>query len=156
MLGGCRSLYPGRMNSTHVYTLRGNNFEQVHQKKDHGMIIDNQLKFHTHTSNTVNKSNKIPAVTEKPFMHLDMVTVSLLYKSMIRPHLDYGNFIWGPHYKVGPASSRESSEVSNQPSPRSIGTIYKEHLRWLHIPSLCAYHRRGDMIEINKIMTGVA
>ncbi len=33
-------------------------------------------------------------------MHLDMVTIPLLYMSMVRPHLEYGNLIWGPHYKL--------------------------------------------------------
>ncbi len=65
------------------------------------MIVDDQLKFHNHTSDAVNKSNQILAIIKKSFMHLDMVvTVPLLYKSIIRPRLEYGNLIWGPHYKL--------------------------------------------------------
>ncbi len=47
------------------------------------MIIDDLLKFHNHTSAAVNKSNQILTIIKKSFMHLDMVTVYLLYKLII-------------------------------------------------------------------------
>ncbi len=83
-------------------------WEQVQQEKDLGVIVDDQLKFHTHTSTAVNKSNQILAIIKKSFilfMHLDMVTIHLLYKSMVCPHLVYGNLIWGPHYKTQDSKS---------------------------------------------------
>ncbi len=95
-IGKCKSLHSGRTNGKHVYTLKGHNLEQMHQEKDLGVIIDNQLKFHNHTSAAINKSNQILAIVKKSFMHLDMVTVPLLYMSIVRPHQEYGNLIWGP------------------------------------------------------------
>ena len=38
-------------------------------------------------------------IIKKSFATLDKVTLPLLYKSMVRPHLEYGNVIWGPIYK---------------------------------------------------------
>ncbi len=89
-------MHSGRTNSRHVYSLNGHNLEQVHQEKDLGVIVDDQLKFHAHISTAVNKSNQIQAIIKKSFLLLDMVTVSLLYKSMVCPHLEYRNVIWGP------------------------------------------------------------
>ncbi len=57
-----------------IHSLNGHNLEQVHQEKDLGVIVDDQLKFHNHTSTAVNKSNQILAIIKKSFMHLDMVT----------------------------------------------------------------------------------
>ncbi len=94
--GKCKSLHSGRTNSRHVYSLNSYNLDQVHQEKDLGVIVDDQLKFHNHASAAVNKSNQILAIVKKSFMHLDMVTVQLLYRSIILPHLEYGNLIWGP------------------------------------------------------------
>ncbi len=84
-----KSLNLGKTNSRHVYTLNGHELEHVYQDKYRGVIIDDQLKFHTHTLNAVNKSNQILATIKKSFMHLDMVTVPLLYSSMVYPHLEY-------------------------------------------------------------------
>ncbi len=94
--GKCKSHHPGRTNSRHMCSLNGHNLEQIHQMKDLGVIVDDQLKFHNHTSAAVNKSNQILAIIKNSFMHLDIVTVLLLYKSILRPHLEYGNLIWGP------------------------------------------------------------
>lgn len=58
-------------------TLNRNDVVQVHQK-DLGVIIDNQHKFHTLTSDAVNKYNQILILGKNIFMHLDMVTVPLL------------------------------------------------------------------------------
>ncbi len=99
-IGKCKSLHWGRTNGNYVYSLNGHNLEQVHQEKDLGVIVDDQLNFHNHTSAAVNKSNQILAIIKKSFMHLHMITVPLLYKSMVRPHLEYENLIWGPHYKL--------------------------------------------------------
>ena len=30
--------------------------------------------------------------------NLDANTLPLLYKSMVKPHLEYGNTVWGPHF----------------------------------------------------------
>ncbi len=60
-------MYMDKTNSRHVYTLNGHDLEQVHQEKDLGVIIDDQLKFRTHTSNAINKSNKILAIIKKSF-----------------------------------------------------------------------------------------
>ncbi len=72
--GKCKSLHSGRTNSRHVYSLNGHDLEQVHQETDLGVIVDDHLKFHTHTSTAANKSNQSLAIIKKSFMHLELVT----------------------------------------------------------------------------------
>ena len=61
--------------------------------------MDHKLKFHTHTSAAIKKANKILGLIKHSFTTLDETTLPLLYISMVRPHLKYGNVIWGPHFK---------------------------------------------------------
>ena len=70
-----------------------------YRKKDLGIIIDNELKFHKHTAMAIKKANRILGLIKKSFVNLDTNSLPLLYKSLVRPHLEYGNIIWGPHYK---------------------------------------------------------
>ena len=49
----------------------------IHCRKS---TIDNNLKFHIHSASA-------------------SLTFSTLYKSMVRPHPEYGNTIWGPYYQ---------------------------------------------------------
>ncbi len=127
----------------------------MHQEKDLGVIINDQLKFHNHPSAAVNKSNQILAIVKKFFMHLDMVTVHQLYKSIVCPHLEYGNLIWGPHYKLDQQTVERVQRRETKLVPKLKDQPYEECLRRLRLPSLYYSRRRGDMIEIFKIMEGI-
>ena len=47
----------------------------------------------------INKANRILGLIKKSFVNLDTNNLPPLYKSLVMPHLEYGNIIWGPHYK---------------------------------------------------------
>ena len=42
----------------------------------------------------VSKARVILAVVNKSFVNLDEFTLPLLYKTLVRPHLEYGNVSW--------------------------------------------------------------
>jgi len=58
-------------------------------------MIDEDLKFHEHTSFVTNKANHI---LKRIFACSDSAMLVRLYKSMVRPILEYTNIIWGPYY----------------------------------------------------------
>ena len=78
----------------------------------------------------------------------------LLYKSSIRPHLEYGNVIWGPHYK----EDQKAVEKVQRRATKLITSIkylpYEQRLQHLNLPSLMHRRRRGDMIQVYKMITG--
>ena len=61
--------------------------------------MDNELKFHKQTAAAVKKANSSLGIIKKSFAMLDGSTLPLLYKSLTRPHLEYGNIVWGPFHK---------------------------------------------------------
>ena len=67
--------------------MNGKQLEQVNDEKDLGVLIDDELKFHKHTAAA------ILGIIRKSFALLDGVTQPLLYKSLVRPHLEYGNVV---------------------------------------------------------------
>ena len=89
---GCR-------NPKFTYAMNNHFLETTNEEKDLGVIVDDSLKFHRHTAAAVKNANSVLCVIKKTFATLDTKTLPLLYKSMVRPHLEYGNVIWGPHYK---------------------------------------------------------
>ena len=74
--------------------------------------------------------------------------------SLVRPHLEYANVVWGPFYKT----DQQMIEKVQKRATKLIVTIanqtYEERLRHLNMPSLLHRRRRGDMIEMFKIMKG--
>ena len=71
--------------------------ERVDNEKDLGFLIDSRLNFENHLNKTVKKANKIVGVIKRNFKDLNVKTFVLLYKSMIRSHLEYAQTVWSPY-----------------------------------------------------------
>ena len=74
-----------------------NPMEETKAEKDIGVIIDNKLSFEDHINEKVNKANSILGVIRRSFDHLDKDTFIMLYKSLVRPHIEYANQAWAPY-----------------------------------------------------------
>ena len=93
-------MHIGSHNPEQLYTLNGTPVEAVAEERDLGVVIDRQLKFHTQTAAAVSKVSQMLAVVRRSFANIDETTLPLLFKSMVRPFLEYGNTIWGPFGKT--------------------------------------------------------
>ena len=149
----CTCIHFGPANLKQVYTMGNHKLETVTEEKDHGVIIDDALKFHKQTAASIKKANNILGVMKRTFVELDLRTLPLIYKSMVRPHLEYGNVIWGPHYK----GDQQGIEKVQRRATKLIPTIqhlpYNQRLRILNLPSLQYRRRRGDILQVFKIVT---
>ena len=78
----------------------------------------------------------------------------LLYKSMVRPHLEYGmqtRSVWCP-YKLG--DKKEIEKVQKRATKLIINfknMSYTDRLQRLNLPTIKYRRLRGDMIEVFKI-----
>ena len=73
------------------YTLWGHKLEVVQSEKDIGVVIDCDLSFDIHIANKVNKATRLVNIIRRYFMYLDEESFLCLYKSIVRPHLEYAN-----------------------------------------------------------------
>ena len=75
--------------------MSGHIIEAVSKEKDLGVLIDEQLKFHDHTSYVTSKANRTIGIIKKAFINVNTDTFLSLYKAIICPQLEYANVIWG-------------------------------------------------------------
>ena len=94
------------------------------------------------------------AMIKKSFVPLDATTLPLLYETIVRPHLEYGNAIWGPHYKRDQQAVERVLRPATIIIPEISNRSYQERLRTLRLPSLYQRRRRGHMITLFKIFSG--
>ena len=155
----CKVMHFGCKNLSHEYTMDINNRNMpiskcVHEK-DLGVIFDNRLKFDEHIQAAISKANKMLGIIRRAFAFMDKEIFLHLYKSLVRPHLEYGNSIWCPHLK------RQSSAIEKvQRRATKMITVYKnltykERLAILKLPSLKYRRLRGDLIQTYKIISGI-
>ena len=150
----CKTLHLGPGNPHRRYSLRDVLLDQVTEEKDLGIFIDEELKFRKQAAAAATKANRVLGMIRRSFANLNHSTVPLLYKTMVRPLLEYGNVIWGPFNKedqvlierVQRRATRMVREIRHLP--------YPERLQILRLPSLLYRRRRGDMILMYQLMTG--
>ena len=121
-----------------------------------GVTIDNELKFHRHISNAVNKASRLLGLVKATFTWLDEITVPRLFTAMVRPHLEYGNVIWSPRY----LTDSKEIEIIQRRATKLVPSLKvlpyeEERLLKLKLPSLLHRRRRGDMIQVYKIKSAM-
>ena len=80
-----------------------------------------------------------------------------LYKSLVRPHLEYCTAAWSPHYVKDISVVRTYSEtVYKNDSRFKELKVYEERLRELNLCTLEDRRLRADLIEVFKIVRGVS
>ena len=81
--------------STYFITQNGEptKINQVSGQKDLGVSIDNKLNFIPHIQATVKKENRNLGIIKRKFSYLDKTVFLYLYKSIVRPHLEYASTV---------------------------------------------------------------
>ena len=83
------------------------NIRSTNLEKDLGIIIDNKVTFSYHIDSKVKKANELLGIIKRTFSHMDKDMFAIIYKSLIRPHLEYCNPIWSACY------SKDKIELEN-------------------------------------------
>ena len=76
-----------------------------------------------------------------------------LYKSLVRPHLEYANQLWAPYLVKHTTAIENVQRRMTRMIPGMSGLDYEERLRSLELPTLAYRRLRGDLIETYKITT---
>ena len=95
----CKTLHLGHNNREKDYYLKGNKIKKVEQEKDLGIIITKDMKPKTHISQIVKKANKLLGMIKRSITCKIKENIMNLYKTLVRPILDYGSAIWNPYQK---------------------------------------------------------
>ena len=128
--------------------------QNVDSMKDLGVIIDCELNFELHISEKVTKAYQTLGILRQNFSDADKFTFLLLYKTMVRSHLEYASSVWNP-YKATQIMNLEKVQKRATKLIKSCKHMsYKERLNYLNLPTLKFRRLRGDMIEIFKILNG--
>ena len=130
------------------------NYKDLENKsviKDLGLIVDENFRFSKRIIDKVNKANQLIAIIRKTMVYLDKHNFNLLYKSLIRLHLEYGNVVWSPFLKSDITLIKNVQRRATRYVPDINKLEYQERLETLNLPTLQYRRFRADMIETYKI-----
>jgi ribonuclease P/MRP protein subunit RPP40 len=92
---------------------------------------------------------------KRSFCYLSKDVVLKLYKSLVRPHLEYCVQAWRPYLK----KDIELIEGVQRRATKLIKSLkdetYENRLKKLHLTSMETRRLRGDLIEVFKMFKGM-
>ena len=154
----CHVLHIGKNNPHNDYDMNlGDDCTRISEcdvEKDLGVTFDGQLKFDAHINRIVGKANQVLGMVKRAFSLPDKHTFLKLYKTFIRPHLEYANVIWCPHLKRQSIVIERVQRRATGLLEECKGMTYGERLNYLGLHSLKGRRKRGDLIQMFKIFHG--
>ena len=152
----CKILHLGKNNpKVKYYITHGGiktELEETTNEKDLGVFIDPYLSFDIHISSTIKKARKVSGMIIRTIKNKYPIIMSTLFKSLVRPILEYAHAVWCPFKKK---HILEIEKVQRQFTKQIKGLrnlSYQERLSQIKLPSLEFRRLRGDYIEVYKII----
>jgi len=93
----CKVMHMGYNNLQAEYVTDCSILGSVNEEKDLGVIISEDMKWDKQCGAAASKTNVILGMIERSFCVRSREIVIPLYKSLVRPHLEYCSQIWNPH-----------------------------------------------------------
>ena len=155
----CKVLHIGKKNTNYVYSMRSGDYvseiESVQTEKDLGVRFDNELRFSDHINEICRKGFQRIGLIRRTFTYMDEKMFLTLYKSLLRPVLEYCSTVWSTYYK----KDSERIEKVQRKATKLVRTIkdwdYPEWLKHLKLPSLVYRRRRADLLQVFRYFKGL-
>ena len=93
----CKVMNLGNKNSCVKCALWGRELESILEEKYLGVLITKDLKVRAQCSRTAKTENRVLGMTRRTFTCKGEQTIMKLYKSLVRPHLEYCVQAWRPY-----------------------------------------------------------
>jgi len=119
------------------------------------VTITDDLRQRTQCLLSAAKARKVTGMVRRNFRRLDCQDLLLIYKTYIRPHLEYCIQSWSPYLRKKDIQCLEGVQraiTKLVPALRKLD--YRQRLQKLRLTTLETRRRRDDLIETFKIMTG--
>ena len=140
----------GRVQPTPVY-FGGSPIQEVDSHQHLGITLTKNLSWNIHVENIVNKARKRVDIMAYLKYRLDRSSLETIYKSFIRPILEYGDILLSNMTDeqatlIEQLNKRAGSIISGATRGTSSATIYNE-LAWVSMAErrkqhrLCAFHK---------------
>ena len=150
----CKIMHFGYNNLKTDYKMSDNSLDKVDMERDLGVIIQSNLKCNEQCANAVKSANRTLGMIKRSFSYLDEDIVLQLYKTLVRPKLEYSVQAWRPYLRKDIDLIEKVQRRATKLVPNLKHKTYEERLLHLNLTTLETRRLRGDLIEVFKIFKG--
>ena len=151
----CKCIHYGKKNENHHYKIGSSILAEDEEEKDVGVLFDQNLDFRKHIKTMISKANQRVGLIKRSFSRLNIHSFKILYKSLVRPILEYCSAIWYPLYKTDALEIEKVQRRATKLVPELRKLDYSERLKALNITTLAYRRRRTDVLQVFRIIKGI-
>ena len=148
-------MHMGKRNQELSYEIGGKVLKLSEEERDLGVIMHcRSAKPSRQCAEASKKANSTVGPIRRTIVTRDKDTILRLYKSLVRPQLEYCIQVWSPYLKH---DMEKLEKVQRRVTKMIHGckySSYKERLIRCGLTTLEERRSRGDIIEAYKIITG--
>lgn len=151
----CHIMHLGTNNIKYQYTMNGTPLSESNQERDIGVMISKDLKPAAQCKKAAKTATRVLNQILRAFHYRDKRTFLNLYKTYVRPHLEFAVAAWCPW-------NQADIELLENVQARAVknvsgmgGMTYEERLQTLNLPTLADQRREIDLIQVYKIVRNV-
>ena len=150
----CKVMHIGKSNKNFKYYMNNKELEMVQEEKDLGVLITADLKASSQCVQACNKANRVLGMMHRTMICKTKDILLKLYKSLVRPHVEYCTPVWSPCYHKDKFLIERVQHRFTRMIPGFSKVPYCERLERLGLWSLEERRNRADIIEVFKMAKG--
>ena len=118
------------------------------QQKDIGVTFSADMKFSEQCGIAASKGNQILGIIRIAIAYKEKQLIVLLYKAIVRPHLEYCIQAWRPYHKKDIDKLERIQRRATKMIPELRDLSYENRLFQCGLTTLQTRRLRGDQIEV--------
>jgi hypothetical protein len=150
----CKVVHFGRSNKKYEYTMLGEKLAEADAERDIGVEVQNNLKPSKQCAKAAATARLVLSQITRAFHYRDRYTFTKLYKTYVRPHLEFCTPAWSPWTQTDIKTLEKVQEKFVNMISGLNGTTYDQKLEELQLDSLERRRHLADMVMVHKIMHG--
>ena len=153
--GKCSVMHFGKQNPHYTYTMGSSELKEANEEKDLGILVNKSLKVASQCAAAAKKGNRVLGMIKRNFSFRTKEVIVKLYKSLVRPHLDYAMQAWSPFLEKDKKILEKVQARATKLIPEIHHLPYEERLAELNLTTLEKRRERGDLLQTYRIMTQI-
>ena len=145
----------GKNNPKHQYMIQGEPLNTDTEETDLGITFEEGFTFSKHIAKIAVKSNSRLGLIKRTFKIRTDKIILVLYKSLVRPILEYGSVIWSPYTKQDKDVLETIQRRATKMITRLRDLSYPNRLKAIKLPSLAYRRIRADILQLYRILKGI-
>lgn len=151
----CKVMHVGNKNRKSKYELQGKELQVITVEKDLGVLCTNDLKVEEQCADVCKKANRILGMIRRTITSRSKKIILQMYKSLVRPHLDYCGVVWRPYLQKDIKRVENIQRRTTKLIKECVGKSYEERLKEVKLTTLETRRHRADLIQTYRIIKGI-